>query len=65
VAEGLSNVRRHTSSTQATIVLARDNGLLLLRIANAGGAPTLHLVLNHGACPGTGWARAGGAGPGR
>src|SRR5439155_4762149 len=34
VAEGLSNVRRHTCSTQATISLACGNGHLILRIAN-------------------------------
>lgn len=38
VAEGLSNVRRHTSSAQATISLACCNGTLSLRIANEVGA---------------------------
>jgi len=42
VAEGLSNVRRHTRSAQATIGLACCNGHLMLRIVNdiaAGSAP--------------------------
>lgn len=42
VAEGLSNVRRHTRSTRATIGLACRNGHLMLCIANdvaAGAAP--------------------------
>jgi signal transduction histidine kinase len=34
VAEGLSNVRRHTSSTQATVGLTCQHGSLTLRIAN-------------------------------
>jgi signal transduction histidine kinase len=38
VAEGLSNVRRHTQSPQATIGLALTNGSLLLRIENDAGA---------------------------
>ncbi|MBI3325998.1 MAG: hypothetical protein HYZ81_04745, partial [Nitrospinae bacterium] len=64
VAEGLSNVRRHTSSTQATVALACVDGQLVLRIADAGGAPTLHPALDHGTSPGTGWACARGGGPG-
>jgi signal transduction histidine kinase len=37
VAEGLSNVRRHTSSPQAMVALTRADGELVLRIADAGG----------------------------
>jgi signal transduction histidine kinase len=43
VAEGLSNVRRHTRSAQATVTLACDDQYLHLCIANdvmAGAAPT-------------------------
>jgi len=43
VLEGLSNVRRHTCSTQVTLSLACANGHLSLRIANtvaAGAVPT-------------------------
>lgn len=36
VAEGLSNVRRHTQALQATIVLARTNNLFVLHIENEG-----------------------------
>src|SRR5437016_9223787 len=42
VVEGLSNIRRHTSSAWATIGLACRNGQLRLRIVNditAGSAP--------------------------
>lgn len=42
VAEGLSNVRRHTSSLRATVGLARCDGHLVLRVGNdimAGSAP--------------------------
>ena len=42
VLAGLSNVRRHTCSTQVTISLACDNDSLRLRIANtvaAGAVP--------------------------
>lgn len=38
VAEGLSNVRRHTYATGAAIVLARRGGNLLLRIEDEGTA---------------------------
>jgi signal transduction histidine kinase len=38
VAEGLSNVRRHTQSPQATIGLALQSGSLQLRIENEAGA---------------------------
>ena len=37
VAEGLSNVRRHTQSPQARVGLALENGSLHLRIENAAG----------------------------
>jgi len=40
VAEGLSNVRRHTDSTWATIGLACCNGHFLLRIENDAAAGT-------------------------
>ncbi len=38
IAESLSNVRRHTTSTRATISMACSNGHLTLRIANDGAA---------------------------
>jgi signal transduction histidine kinase len=38
IAEGLSNVRRHTTSTRATISMACSNGHLTLRIVNDGAA---------------------------
>jgi signal transduction histidine kinase len=38
VAEGLSNVRRHTPAARANVVLARNNGCLMLRIENEGTA---------------------------
>jgi signal transduction histidine kinase len=38
VLEGLSNVRRHTCSTQVTVSLACDNGCLRLQIANTVAA---------------------------
>ena len=41
VLEGLSNVRRHTCSTQVTLSLACDNGHLSLRIANTVPAGTV------------------------
>jgi signal transduction histidine kinase len=37
VAEGLSNLRRHTESTCATIRLASSEGRILLKIENEGG----------------------------
>jgi len=40
VAEGLSNVRRHTQAAQATVGLAERDGLLRLRIANEQAEPT-------------------------
>jgi signal transduction histidine kinase len=40
VAEGLSNIRRHTISTQARIELAGDSNRLELRIANDGTPET-------------------------
>jgi signal transduction histidine kinase len=36
IAEGLSNIRRHTQAKRATIGLAREAGMLTLRIANDG-----------------------------
>jgi signal transduction histidine kinase len=44
IAEGLSNVRRHTTSTRATISIACSNGHLTLWIANdvAAGAASTH-----------------------
>jgi signal transduction histidine kinase len=36
IEEGLSNVRRHTHATHATVVLACDNERLLLRIEDSG-----------------------------
>jgi signal transduction histidine kinase len=36
IAEGLSNIRRHTQAKRATIGLARANGTLTLRITNDG-----------------------------
>ena len=38
VAEGLSNVRRHTDSLQATIILACRDSHLILRIEDDGAA---------------------------
>jgi signal transduction histidine kinase len=34
VAEGLSNVRRHTNATQAAVRLSQQNGHLILRLEN-------------------------------
>jgi signal transduction histidine kinase len=34
VAEGLSNVRRHTHATRATVRLAQNNGHLVVRLEN-------------------------------
>ena len=39
VAEGLSNVRRHTRATRATIAVTAPEGHLALRIENGGGEP--------------------------
>ena len=41
VAEGLSNVRRHTQSTRAAVHLAQEDGHLVLRVENeqSGGSP--------------------------
>jgi signal transduction histidine kinase len=39
VTEGLSNIRRHTNSTQATIGLTCCNDHLILRMENASAAP--------------------------
>jgi signal transduction histidine kinase len=41
VAEGLSNVRRHTQSTRAAVRLAQKDGHLVLRVENeqSGGSP--------------------------
>jgi signal transduction histidine kinase len=36
IAEGLSNIRRHTQAKRATIGLVREAGMLTLRIANDG-----------------------------
>jgi signal transduction histidine kinase len=36
VTEGLSNIRRHTQAAAATIMLAQDNGHLILQIRNDG-----------------------------
>lgn len=38
VAEGLSNVRRHTRAERATVSVVRENGHLILRIENEGAA---------------------------
>jgi signal transduction histidine kinase len=40
VAEGLSNIRRHTQATQAKIGLLRRNGYLVLRVENEGAPVT-------------------------
>jgi signal transduction histidine kinase len=42
VEEGLSNVRRHTRATRATVVLACDGERLLLRIEDAGAPEERH-----------------------
>jgi signal transduction histidine kinase len=36
VAEGLSNIRRHTQAANASVELIRDQGCLLLRVTNEG-----------------------------
>jgi signal transduction histidine kinase len=41
VAEGLSNILRHTQATHACITLAQSNDHCTLRIANDGAAPEL------------------------
>jgi signal transduction histidine kinase len=40
IAEGLSNVRRHTQSTGAAVALARQNNRLVVRIENDGAPGT-------------------------
>jgi signal transduction histidine kinase len=42
VEEGLSNVRRHTNATRATVALACDDERLLLRIEDAGAPEEEH-----------------------